>query len=200
MSEQNRIAASWHRVEAWLAVHAPKARADLRPPATEEAIRDAEEALGVALPDAVRGSFRVHDGQSGLAAYIMDGWMLLPLEFVVSEWRFLLGMLESGQWVDTSGEPIGPVQPRWWMPAWIPLLSNGCGDYQCVDLAPAPGGTRGQIVQFWHTDGARSVVAETFGSLLDRIADDYSAEDFVVNEDGWIARNTSSVCSGSRSR
>ena len=48
---------------------------------------------------------------------------------------------------------------------------NGSGDFLVVDLDPARGGTRGQIVAAWHDMAERVVVAESWADWLHQFAD-----------------------------
>ena len=50
---------------------------------------------------------------------------------------------------------------------WIPIVQSARGrDYLCVDLDPAPGGARGQIIEYVVDDNARPLVAKSFADLL----------------------------------
>ncbi|EFL35470.1 predicted protein [Streptomyces viridochromogenes DSM 40736] len=53
---------SWARVDAWLARHAPRTHATLRPPAPRAGIEAAERTLGVPFPPDLVASLRCHDG------------------------------------------------------------------------------------------------------------------------------------------
>ena len=57
------IDATWQRIETWLVQNAPQIMQGLAPGATEEEIAAAEKIPGVALPEEVRDSYRIHDGQ-----------------------------------------------------------------------------------------------------------------------------------------
>jgi cell wall assembly regulator SMI1 len=47
----------------------------------------------------------------------------------------------------------------------------GGGDLYCVDLAPAKGGSNGQIIRFRHDSARRELVSASLSELLLRIAD-----------------------------
>ena len=68
--QMDSIERLWKRIEAWLASHAPAVLNKLQPGASAQAIRQAEQALGMALPEEVRASYRIHtyrihNGSSG---------------------------------------------------------------------------------------------------------------------------------------
>lgn len=168
------LAATWGRLERWLAAHAPRALASLNPPASEDEIAQAERALGVALPGDVRASLRRHDGQEPDIP-LFAGWSLLPCRRVVAEWRVWKDLLDAGRLRDREAQAEGAVRAEWWNPRWIPITGDGTGDHHCVDLSPAPGGTSGQVITMWHDSGRRRVVAPAFESWLCRIADDLAS-------------------------
>src|SRR5262245_39129632 len=59
------VACSWQRIEKWLKEHFPEILADLRPGLTEADLNQFEETIGQRLPEDVRESYRIHDGQEG---------------------------------------------------------------------------------------------------------------------------------------
>jgi hypothetical protein len=110
--------AVWHRIHAWLDAHAPAGYGDLRPGASADEIRAAEEAMGLKLPDDVVESYRIHDGQDNTPGLIGgEGWCLLPLQSMVQHWR---------NWSQADPTAIHFVAL-----AWI-----GTGDYVFLNLDP----------------------------------------------------------------
>src|SRR5687767_10552776 len=80
--------AVWKRIHAWLDENAPAGYGKLRPGASAKKIEAAENAMGLKLPNDVKASYRIHDGQSiepGLVG--CEGWMLLSLQQMVKVWR-----------------------------------------------------------------------------------------------------------------
>ncbi|MEV4127192.1 SMI1/KNR4 family protein [Nocardia sp. NPDC049707] len=55
---------SWRRIDSWLAAHAPRTFASLRPPASQDAISAAATELGVEFPADLVAYLRHHDGVS----------------------------------------------------------------------------------------------------------------------------------------
>ncbi len=177
----------WSRIESWLESNAPEVLRDLQPPASADAIRGAEQELRVELPADVVASYEVHDGQRGAAEPLIDGWAPLRIESVVKHWTTLGELLDKGDFGDNEADARGPVKPLWWCQRWVPLLHNESGDYRCADLDPADGGQPGQIVTFLHAAPDREVVADSFGALLERFADDLEAGVYAV-EEGAVVR------------
>lgn len=170
----------WQRIETWLAASAPEILAGLNPGATEQAIADAEAYLGVRFPDDVRAIYRRHDGQAFDSPWLLYGWEWLSLERMRDEWRVWKDLLDDGEFADAQSDGDGEtVRTNWWHPGWIPLTYDGAGDHHCIDLAPGPRGRAGQIIEMWHDEPARRVVASNVGEWLSRFADALENGDYV---------------------
>jgi cell wall assembly regulator SMI1 len=175
---------TWTRIEHWLKQNAPTTLSALRPGAPKTSITKVEKTLGITFPDEVRESYRIHDGQSSDGPGLFDDWELLPLSRVLEEWRIWKGLWDSGEFKGKKSKSNGATLKDWWHPAWIPLTSNRAGDHHCLDLAPGPKGTCGQIIQFFHDDAERSVVAKTFGVWLKDFANELDLETQGVSQGG----------------
>jgi cell wall assembly regulator SMI1 len=176
------VAASWARIEAWLAANAPAIRASLRGGATEDRIRAAAQVMDATLPVDVVESYGIHDGQSG-GPPLFGTWWLLSLDGMTAEWSTLKEYLDDGVIGADAGEPIGPIREDWWHTKWIPVAHNNAGDYRCVDLAPEPSGHEGQVIAYWHADPRREVLAADFATWLRQFADDIEAGHYRVENE-----------------
>ena len=166
MSAKNDTAkydAAIDRIEA-------KARAagvKLEDGASDKAIEEVEQALGLTLPEEVVAFYRRHDGAPE-GDYAIEGRELLSLAGIVSEWKIWKDLLDQGTFEDNDhGDPDEGVQKKWWIPEWVPVTYDGSGNHHVLDLAPAKGGTHGQILSFWHDDSPRTVVAKGFLAWLE---------------------------------
>ncbi|WP_432107624.1 SMI1/KNR4 family protein [Streptomyces sp. AA1529] len=83
-----RLTAAWARADAWLAEHAPGTAGLLRPGASDEQIRAAEDATGRAFPPELAAWYRIHDGMEhradGMDCFLPRGASMLTLEELVS--------------------------------------------------------------------------------------------------------------------
>jgi cell wall assembly regulator SMI1 len=57
------VAESWHRIEAWLGEHLPILKLSLRPGISRTDLKRFEKLIGRSLPEDVRESWMIHDGQ-----------------------------------------------------------------------------------------------------------------------------------------
>ncbi len=147
------IQASWKRIDAWLSSNAPQLMAKMNAGATPEAISKVEATLGVELPDAVRASYAIHDGDGDISLFPSGEY--LSLDGMLVQYRCWKELVEEGTWDDEVSEPEGPIQKVHYHLKWIPLTHNGGGDHTLIDVAPAEGGRVGQLIDFSHEDGTR---------------------------------------------
>jgi len=174
----------WRRIEAWLAANAAPVAAGLNPPAPAGELADTERLLGVRFPEDVRASYLRHDGQAPDSPWMVDGWEWLSLERIRNEWKVWKELLDGGDFAEIESDADGlAVRTDWWNPAWIPLTYSGSGDHHCLDLAPGPRGTPGQIIEMWHDEGSRPVVADSFRAWLMDFADALEADELVLSEE-----------------
>ena len=179
--------AVWNRIESWLQTHAPKIFDCLQPGVSEQQIQETEAFLGVTLPADVKDSYRLHNGQQLSGPSFIDGWDLLSLDEIQSNWLVWKQLLERGDFHGITSEPSGPILSDWWNPRWIPFTQDGIGNHFCLDLSPAPGGSVGQIILLIHDDVERVVLAPSFESWLSGIADDLETGKYYYEEQGNYA-------------
>ncbi|WP_437723469.1 SMI1/KNR4 family protein [Sorangium sp. So ce861] len=173
---------AWKRIGAWLAAHAPPIAADLAPPATDEQIARLETAIGVALPDELAASLRVHDGQGPYCGNPALGyWVALSCAAIAELWAEYGRRIADGSPLHDKGVIADPgVRPRWWHERWIPIATDDIGDSLVVDVDPAPGGAVGQIVRYRHDAETRRLESPSLATWMGQLADEMEAG-------GWVA-------------
>jgi len=168
------LSESWNRIERWFALHVPAA---LPSGASSDDIAKAEEIIGARFPKDMRESYGRHDGSNRL--WLCERGYLMPLfrprklprrkqvlfNEVVESWQFMAGMLDRGMFAEFTSRPQGEIRAEWWNLHWIPITSNDSGDHICVDVAPAKGGKKDQIIDWWHERGPTKV-----GTLVNGLA------------------------------
>ena len=173
----------WNRIETWLAIHAPEILDSLQPGATTQAINKAEAFLASKLPEDVKASYRLHNGQSESGHGLIDAWEFLSLERMRDEWQIWKDLLDAGEFDGTKSAPVGSIQSDWWNPNRIPLTYSGSGDHHCLDLDPAPGGQVGQIIIMWHDGEHREVIASSFKDWLRQFATDLEGGKYIFSKE-----------------
>jgi cell wall assembly regulator SMI1 len=139
MAKPPELAATLARIDELLAKVDPDALQTLRPGAKPAQL--AKLAKSLAVPDDVLAFFRWHDGQTKPARLQPDDNRTpLSIDRALSAWKFL-------------GDPDEEIKQPW-SKTWLPLLTNGAGDYLCVETAARGAG---KLIAYFHDDKARPV-------------------------------------------
>lgn len=150
--------------------HAPRLLNILRPGATRDAVKELERLTGTPMPASFKEFYAIHDGQQKARAGLVDADQLLSLEDIITQWHHWKDLLDAGTF-SWNEEPIFStpdtgIKNDWWNPLWVPFTGDGFGNHLCIDLDPAPEGTCGQVITFWHDDSHRAIVAPSFEAWL----------------------------------
>ena len=133
------IEAKLARVDALLALANPEAAKTMAKGASPAAIDRLRKVLPV--PDEALALFAWHDGQSQpLQMHPEDNRVLLSVDEACDAWKFLCDAKEEVR------------QP--WSRSWLPIFSNGAGDYVCIETAKKGAG---KLVNYFHDDERRPV-------------------------------------------
>lgn len=129
------LSAELQRLDALLPSRAPRAWAELGPPATAEVrSRLAEHSLGGALPADLERWFGWHDGQTGTSPIAPDS-------------NYTLCSAQRALEVQAALSAPGADIQQPWDARWLPLLENGAGDYLIY--------AEGALIEYRHDDPAR---------------------------------------------
>jgi cell wall assembly regulator SMI1 len=135
-------------------------RGSLRPPVDPTEIAAAEHELGVSLHPDLVASLAVHDGQDRNALEVFTRWGLLPLAAALQTWRrFEQLAAEYG------------FEPSAWDRAWLPIASDGGGDYLLHDQRT------GEVLRYRRASSSRPLMAASFRVWLEATAADLPPED-----------------------
>lgn len=149
------VPAAFARLVTWLERYAPRTRASLRPPATDEQLAQLARDLGDELPEDFLALYRQAAGQDDSAPVgLFEGSHFMPFEGVdglKGEWGSWLGPVEGG----------AEDGPR----TRFPFAKDFSGNFFLVDTAP-PGGI------FELEDGVLTRRAPNMAAFLDALAAD----------------------------
>jgi len=169
----------WKRIDTWWQTFAPSAQ--FSPGATPEELAEAEVRLGLTLPQDFKASYRIHNGDTG-GSRLMGYPDFYSLSYVHSFAEIFQDHLQDAQWAKRKpgfvSDPVReslPIQPIWCHPQWVTFAGDGSGYQWCIDLAPAPGGQKGQIIAWDHEDGPAQLLFSSFEALLSAYADQLEA-------------------------
>ena len=151
---------TWTRIRSWLSTEYPELGDTLNYGILPQDLANIEMQFGFSLPQVIRESYLVVDGQepessAGCSDGLFFGLYLLPLDEVLDEWRF---WREVDDDPNTGAHPrlrevMQSIPPNWIRKeysqrGWIPLISDKTGNYVGIDLNPEKGGSVGQVIVF----------------------------------------------------
>lgn len=183
------VAASWEKIEQWLQEHAPSWN-PLHPGATKLQIDEAEVSLNLSFPEDLRALYGKHNGSKDFFPGVDTSRYLMPLSEVVQHSKMLRENLERNEFAGIEVKADVGIAPVFWHKAWIPFVSNGGGDYYCVDLAPGENGELGQILSFNHENGERWLVAPSLMAWLWDLAEELQSGDLRYEEAKGLVADT----------
>ena len=166
------------RLERWLERSCPHKLERLAPGLMDEAIAVYERRLGVTFPDGMRALYRWHNGTlpGQLGVDIIGRYALAPLEQVAEHQKMMNELLEQGAFKTKI----------WWRKTWLPIFDKGTGDLLCWDPRGSFGGVPGQVIEFWHTDHDRTVLAPSFDGFLTAYVDSLDAGLWTYDEENGL--------------
>ncbi|KAK8038225.1 hypothetical protein PG994_014992 [Apiospora phragmitis] len=197
---------TWRRIDTWAEENYPELWDQLCEGCTNNDINELEHQLDCSLPQDIRDSLSVHDGQERGE---WDQWRKVNQDFLLetnvikpsmpskafggssnqaSSSRSSPSGSQTSNWkqdllAKQDSVPVGAVQRAYAHQAWIPLVRDWGGNNLAVDLAPGPTGTWGQIILFGRDYDIKYVVAKSWGHFLAVVADDLNSGKWFVDEE-----------------
>ncbi|MEO7311008.1 MAG: SMI1/KNR4 family protein [Chitinophagaceae bacterium] len=183
----------WQEIEGWILANGPPMMGTLNGPATAGDLKMLEAKLDQQLPQDFKDFLSVHNGQKGRSLALFDRDTMSNLEEIGIVWEFCNEMLPSlddycqrSFGVKMSSTPDAGINDHWWSASWIPITSDGAGNHICIDLDPAEGGTKGQIIRMWHDDPGRALLAPSFSEWIGNYVADLKNGKYQFEDDGSI--------------
>jgi cell wall assembly regulator SMI1 len=199
MNDKERVKNIWQRLENWLSGNFPSALENLRDPATEEAIATVESQIQRMLPEAIKESFKIHDGEENNypPGVLADGYWLMPLEQAYETWKQLKDLAAElfgtednhTQWrSQVEGGIIfikGAVKPLIGSPKWFPIANMNGDIIRFLDFDPPDGGTVGQVIEIDAEACQFQVIASSFLEYLEQYTADLESGLYAI-KDGYL--------------
>lgn len=169
------------RLGQWLWKNCPAKLDQLAPGLTDEAITTYEQMLKVKLPEGMRALYRWRNGTLPHVKHadIIGRYQLLPLLRVVADQKMMNELREKGEFKTGN----------WWRATWVPVFDKGTGDLICWDPRGSFSGEPGQVLEFWHTDHDRRILAPSFDGFLTAYVESLEAGVWTYNEEEGFEDN-----------
>ncbi|MCC6998635.1 MAG: SMI1/KNR4 family protein [Deltaproteobacteria bacterium] len=168
----------WKRIESWTAANTDGDLA-LRPGATDAELVALETAMGRRLPDDLRESFLIHDGQDMPSVRWFDGERRLhPLASIAEQWQHDSSETE----VPDALTEDERARIAMFHHGRLPLIGVRFwdGDTLYADFIPGPAGRDGQLV--YRMDIEFSVAAHSWREFLGEYARKLEAGELVYHK------------------
>jgi cell wall assembly regulator SMI1 len=184
------IAESWKRIAKWLKTNAPDWK-PLQKRVTAAKIAAADKKLGFKLPAELRESYLAYQGDDSSQIFPCAddiSFYLMSFAAVVDDWKMMKELTDAGEFKDSDKRVKNDkaIRECWWSVGWIPFAGNGGGDYFCIDLEPAKGGTKGQVIHFRHDAEQRTLLAPSLRAYLYELANGLEDGKYHYDEEDGI--------------
>ena len=146
------------RLDKWLKKNRPEFYAGLHPGVTDKKLDELEARIGFDLPPTFRSLLRWRNGQDPEGGEpFWHNFDLISVEEIERNWASLTDLQEA-EWSASD-------TPQWWGVGWVPFLAMGT-NCVCIDLQGSFTGKAGQVIEFWHADETRLILAPTLTDWL----------------------------------
>lgn len=153
-------------LDSHLKVSRPDFYLKLNAPLKENEIKALEEGFNVTLPADLKALYQWKNGQNDKCYdSFVNNSMFMSLEEVLDTAKEMTEMIGSDFEID-----------NWWNENWLPIFHNGGGDHICYDMGGTFTGQRGQLIEFWHADNDRNIIALDLKSFIESINQFYGTK------------------------
>lgn len=167
-----KISEAWERIEDWCAQNHPALLDELNGGASRRQVAVVEEKIQRPLPEDVRESLLLHNGQPDDTEFpLLFGQLALKsCDQIVEAYERCKGWTgcDPGELpTNYTFFPEEAITNCYHHDAWIPITEeHGNGNYLAVDLAPGPQGIHGQIIDFGADIYDHGVLAPSWADFL----------------------------------
>jgi cell wall assembly regulator SMI1 len=161
----------------------------LNPPATSVEIAKVEDIIGHNLPDDVRATYRLGNGEAKLlgregveaTAGIFSGEEFLSIQEMIEQWIEHKKLLDDVYQEDNINDtvnmiiPAGTVKKNHFNRNWIPIAGKDSG-HIAIDFDPGPEGVKGQVIYHDIDISAYYQLSTSFTQFCERLLDQYKRQ------------------------
>lgn len=168
------------QIQSWMQNYAPDVV--FRPPATPNAIDCFAYKSSLTVPEGLRQTLLITDGETRKSAGMIGNWRLMPIGEIQAAWGLLKKLTEKGAFADRAPKPSPYIQKTWWYSAWIPIVTSDQGNYFCLDTDPPDPERFGQVLLFLQNRSERPLIAGSLPAWFDRISRDLESGQYQYDE------------------
>jgi cell wall assembly regulator SMI1 len=194
----------WTRLERWARSNAPEMLSGLNPGASGEEIDQLEAKVNLTLPDALKSSLSIHNGEddgSPSKVFAEFGAYLSTSQIAV-EWAQRQNAAEQGdpyeeRWTselvrDGIISVSGPVVPMMYCNSWLPIMECNGDIFWALDFSPAEGGVAEQLIEVDWEGCSWKVIASSFEEFMGGYVGDLESGRYRI-EDGRPTKTSEEI-------
>lgn len=159
------------KLDNYLSTLRPGFYSKLNEPLNDSQLDKLENQYKLEIPNDLRTLYKWKNGQNANSSdSFVNNSMFTPLQQAFHDASELTSMIGFDFEIE-----------NWWNENWIPIFQNGGGDDICYDLKGIFTGQKGQLIEFWHADNDRNVIAPSLEAFFSKIIEFYETkqkEDF----------------------
>lgn len=160
---------TWQKIENWAGTQNPGLLNTLNPGASANDLFNLQRFTGIIFPEDFTDFLSVHNGQQPTPLCLFNDHRLLPVDEMISSWQICNSILTqinehcmSAYGKPARSTPDAGIKNDWWNMAWLPFTADASRNHYCIDMDPAPDGTKGQIIHVPHNTPQRKLVSPSF--------------------------------------
>ena len=147
------------KLDKYLSRLRPEYYSELNEPLDDSQLDKLEEYYKIEIPQDLRTLYKWKNGQKpNCYEAFVNNSCFIPLHQALYDASELTPMIGFDFEIE-----------NWWNENWIPIFQNGGGDSICFDLKGIFTEQKGQLVEFWHADNDRNVIAPTLEAFFSKI-------------------------------
>ncbi|MGO4543623.1 SMI1/KNR4 family protein [Paenibacillus sp. 2TAB23] len=162
----------------------PSLTDSLNPPATPLELAEAEQRLGLTLPDDLRQLYLAFNGEKQMGAGLFFGLRFLSLDELEAEWQVWADLdADYGEEGNHYSIPTGWIKEKYINRGWLPIAEDGGGNHLGIDVDPDAEGISGQVINFGRDEEMKYVIAHRLADFLRFMCDTVKAGNYKVDND-----------------
>lgn len=161
------------KLDTSLLISRPEFYTKLNDPLDDSQLDQLEEFYKIEIPKDLRIVYKWKNGQKAdcYEAFVNNS-MFIPLHQALHDAAELTAMIGHDFEIE-----------NWWNENWIPIFQNGGGDSICYDVKGIFTDKKGQLIEFWHADNDRNVIAPTLEIFFEKILDLYETRQYEASDE-----------------
>jgi len=156
------IESIWSRISNWYSKNTDNLKSGLMPGASEKDLTELKNLLTFDIPNDYYYSLLEHNGNMSF----YNSYEYLRANQVGTLWKKMKENKEQGAFSKSPDYSGDKIKHTWWNQYWIPFAVDSGGNLFCIDLDPAEGGIKGQIILWEKEEGPLEGGPESFTEWL----------------------------------